>query len=132
MRIPEFKNFFKQDSQIQGAAAILGKFKKRPNIAKKKPDFNYVKYFWEVYIIVTNLFNKITDSHHHLANPGQELHVGLNQGVPVEAVHPLLHLNYLGVKFLVNSIVNLWFKNAKHKIVQKMTVEGAKRHDVSN
>jgi hypothetical protein len=45
MRIPEFKNFFKQDSQIQGAAAILGKFKKRPNIAKKKPDFNYVKYF---------------------------------------------------------------------------------------
>jgi hypothetical protein len=35
MRIPEFKNFFKQDSQIQDAAAILGKFEKRPNTVKK-------------------------------------------------------------------------------------------------
>ncbi len=56
-------------------------------------------------VLVTNLFDKIADSRHHSVNPCRELQVGL-YGIPVEAVHALLHLIHQGVEIVVKSIVN--------------------------
>ncbi len=63
------------------------------------------------------LFNEMAVIGDDSLDPGPERLAGFRHGVPVKGPHQRLHLMEQVLDFLVKLCIDLWLRNARHKIV---------------